>query len=149
MYRLSAREEQVIRRAQVDAPWLKVPRCEPPVRVWAIMRVRFEDLHDAIAKVKADSGKPGKQIPAERTLERLRGTVAGLERQLSLPRKTRIPRTATSQLLGDLKASFYAVFDLLQSGVWKALKSSPKPNCDNGSSPASRTAHTVPPTQSA
>jgi hypothetical protein len=75
------RVRRVIARLRRDAPWLQAPRYGIQLRAYAILWIRFENLHAANGDALDELGKPH---PVNEGLARLAGKLSQLGRELGL-----------------------------------------------------------------
>jgi hypothetical protein len=76
-----ARVRRIIARLRRDAPWLQAPRYGIQLRAYAILWIRFENLHAANSDALDELGRPH---PVNEGLARLAGKLSQLGRELGL-----------------------------------------------------------------
>jgi hypothetical protein len=86
------RVRRVIARLRRDAPWLQAPRYGIQLRAYAILWVRFENLHAANSDALDEMGKPH---PVNDALARIAGSYPGLAANSALARLPRRSYTTT------------------------------------------------------
>lgn len=85
--KVQKRDERVrrgIARLRRDAPWLQAPRYGIQLRAYAILWIRFENLHAANGDALDELGKPH---PVNDALARIAGKLSQLSRELG-PRRS-------------------------------------------------------------
>lgn len=90
---VAARRRKLARQIWTDAPHLE-PIDKPMVDEYVRVRIFYEDLETAVEAHMIAKGDFEPNAPNKKTLAQMRRVIARWERELILPRKSRMPRAA-------------------------------------------------------